>query len=418
MTVTSDLPEVDQSEEHLKDDVPYAARAAICFLAVEDEGNDIALYNKICAALREDSRIESLEAPVQGPNAFDRPTFSIFDYDTSAEYEENDDDDVPDPASHLHGFHFDDPIIFEMSVPKRVQPRFGNLTWIPATRYWAAWDGIALVVLWKLEDFEASGSAPSELSISDVLDSLASSGGLIVQRVLKDAAEKCDYELMSTPCSPNCSYTFAHTGLSVEAVDLDEDLVFEQDDEESFARVRLPVSENSPSEVVSELHSRVAFLIKIFAEMRSEGRTAVAAGSSGRRDLRNLLTLNYERAKIGAEPFWKTFGARWNTRRWRKTSRLLIARMWLTLATLDRAKQNWAKLKSIYDDAASDDNIGVIFSSEYGYEVQGTSGIDVSEVRSALERITNTLDSRVLVLWTGAGAVIGAIIGAVVGHLT
>jgi len=88
MAVTSESSNPGQSEiQH----APYAARAAICFLEVEDEGDDIGLYNKLCAVLREDSRIEALEIPVQSSNAFDRPRFSIFDDETSAEDEDDDD---------------------------------------------------------------------------------------------------------------------------------------------------------------------------------------------------------------------------------------------------------------------------------------------------------------------------------------
>jgi hypothetical protein len=411
MAIVPDQTEQNESEGDIGESLPYAARAAICFLQVDADGDDVALYDKICTVLRADSRIESLTAPAQDEHSFERPWFATFDT-------EDPETEALDPATHTHAFRFTDPMTFEIHAPRRVQPHFEDFDNIPAGRYWAAWDGIALVVLWKLEDFEESGSTLVDLSVDDMLDGLTPSGGLIVQKVIEDAAKKCGYSIVLTPCSPNCSYTFAHMGLSVNPISFDDDIEFNEDVSEAFARVSLPVLENSPIEVVGELHHRLAFIIRIFAEMRSEGRTAVGAGSSTRRDLRKLLNLNYERARIGVEPFRNTLRKRWAIRGWRRNSRLLIARMWLTLATLDRARQDWSKLRYLYDAAAGDDNIGVVFSSEYGHEIHGTSEIDVSEARSVLERITNTLDSRALILSTGVGAVVGAIIGAIVGHLT
>jgi hypothetical protein len=170
-------------------------------------------------------------------------------------------------------------------------------------------------------------------------------------------------------------------------------------------------------EVVNELHSKLCFVTRIFAEMRSEGRTAVAAARLAQFDLRKLLAINYERASIGAQPVRRTLKERWSTRRWRQTTRQLIARMWLTLATLDGARQDWTRLKYLYDDAIGDDNVGIVFANEYDHEVHATSAIDVTEVRSALERITNSLDMRALILATCLGAVVGALIGALAGSL-
>ena len=413
MTIMPSTTDTNVSEDSASGSPPYVARAAISFLEVEDDGDNDELYNQLCSTLQADSRIESIRSPIQDEHSFERPAFAALDDASVA----NDEESALDPANHIHAFHFRDPIVFEVRAPRRVQPHFEDFDNIPASRYWAAWDGVALVVLWQLEDFQKSGRPVDELSTDDVLDGLTPSGGLIVQKILEDAARNCGCTLTSTPCSPNCSYTFAHTGLSVEPVSFDEEEAFEQGEGESFARVVIPVLEDSPMEVVSELHSKLAFVTRIFAEMRGEGRAAVGAGRLGRYDLRKLLNLNYQRASIGAQPLRNTLKARWVIRRWRRTSRLLIARMWLTLATLDRARQNWSRLKYIYDDAAIDNNRGIVFNSEYEHEVHGTSEVDASEVRSALERITNTPDSRALILSTGVGAVVGAVIGAIVGHL-
>ncbi len=410
-----------QTEQIVKD-APrsnlYAARTAICFMNVNDDRGDETVYRKLCNALEADSRVETINAPTQDPSAFDRPSFALFGPYEDHEFSSKE-DRPPDPSTHTHGFSFSDPIVFEAHAPRRVQPTFDDFDRIPADSYWAAWDGIALVVIWKLEDIWKTNGDFDQLDIDKVSYNLTPSGGLLVQTVLKDAAEKCGYELTTTPCSPNCGYTFAHTGLFVRTVDYEhygQNAIFEKKSEESFARVCLPVIDDSPADAAEELQREVGFITRIFAEMRSEGRTAVAAGRLIQYDVRKLLRLNYQRADISARPFYRTFKSRWSTRRWQQQTRRLMARMWLTLATLDEARQDWAYLKYLYDNAAEDGNKGAVFDSEYINEINSTSAIDVSEARSALDRITNTLDTKAVVLATSAGAIFGALIGALAAH--
>src|SRR6266536_2608162 len=117
---------------------PYAARAAMCFMSVDGEGDDSALYKKLCDALRADSRVETLNCPEQDPSGFYRPTFSMFGPDDDQLPIRH--DHAPDPSSHTHAFNFREPIIVEVHSPRRLQPTFEDFDRIPADRYWAAWD--------------------------------------------------------------------------------------------------------------------------------------------------------------------------------------------------------------------------------------------------------------------------------------
>src|ERR1035438_6811724 len=154
MTEYTKSDKEDAVLERVAGRLPYTARAAMCFMHVDDEGDDVALYNQLCDALRADSRVESINAPKQDAHAFDRPSFSIFG--SREEEFPGRHDHAPAPGIHTHAFYFRDPILLEVHAPRRVQPTFEDFDSIPADRYWAAWDGIALVVLWELEDFKKS----------------------------------------------------------------------------------------------------------------------------------------------------------------------------------------------------------------------------------------------------------------------
>lgn len=145
--------------------------------------------------------------------------------------------------------------------------------------------------------------------------------------------------------------------------------------------------------------------------------TYVAAAQLAHTDLQELLEVNYSRARINAEPLRRTLPVRWIDRNWRKRTRKLIARMWYTLIIVDGARRNWSNLRYAYDGIAERYNLGIVFEPEYAAEVHSTSAIDVKETRSALERITNSLDTRALILATCLGAIVGALIGALVGSL-
>ena len=273
----------DEAPKSTEDGVkrlPYAARAAMCFMRVDDMGDDVALYrqlyDQLCDVLGADSRVETLEAPTQDTHTFYRPALSRGGID---------------PSTYTHAFYFKKPMILEVRAPRGVQPTFKDSDEIPADRYWAAWDGIALVVLWRMEYFGKSQRDRGDLDAYDILVSLSPSGGLIVQSILEDAAKKCGCEFSITPCSPDCDYRFVHTGLLVETVTAADPPIFEPDD--TFARVRLPVLNDSPESAVKSLHGMLAPATYSFAQMRSEGRTAVAAAQLAHTDLQELLEVNW-----------------------------------------------------------------------------------------------------------------------------
>lgn len=391
---------------------PYVGRAAICFMAVGPKGNDAELYNRLIRILKDDSRVENVEAASAGSQAFRRPVLTSFG--SFVDDESVDEDEAPDPFSHLHAFRFSRPIVLQVRSPRRLQRKFGPFQTIPADRYWAAWDGLTLVVLWKVEEPEAE-SSDEELDEFDFIDSLSPSGGLLVQDILNEAAEKCETDFHVVACSSECDYTFAHSTLLVKTIGNDGETHFD-DEEDGVVHVDL-AAEHTPASAVEELHDVIEFSVRAFANLRSDVKTMAEAADLAREDVTELLHLNYERAALSAKPVLKSLPERWKTRKWRSKARQLVARICLDLATLEHVRSDWIRMKHIYDDSARDHNVKVVFENEYDLGLNVVSTLEVSEARSAIDRVTNSLDMRSLILATALGAIFGALIGAVVGSL-
>jgi len=419
---TSEAPQreirlVDVIEERAAEPIrvlPYVARAAVCFMMVEHEGDDDALYNRLTEALRSDSRVEVLKAPKQVSEGYRRLIFSSFgSFSDDGEVAER---EAPDPFSHIHAFTFRRPIVMQIRSPRRLQPVYSTFKHIPADHYWAAWDGITLTVLWELEDLESDESI--EVSLSTLRRALSPSGGLLAQSILEGAAHKCDVEFKSIACSPNCGYKFSHANMVITTVGEGDDsrsaLFHEKEDR--LIRVDLPV-EHDPEIAVLRLQYELGFIGRVFARLRCSAQTIENASWLAHGDVADLLKVNYDRAAISAEPFWKTLRVRWVNRKWRREARRFIARICLDLATLENVRGDWARSKQIYDESTKDGNVGIVFASEYVLGTKAVSTIDTTEARSAIERMTGSLDTRALVLATAIGAIAGALVGALIGTL-
>jgi hypothetical protein len=392
-------------------DIPYFGRAAICFMTVAEVGDDAALYERLMNTFKDDSRVESVQGPEPDNQTFFRPaisSFGSFKDDTSVRA-----DEAPDPYSHLHAFNFRWPMLLHVRSPRRLQPQYSTFKEIPAESYWAAWDGITLVVLWESEE-DLKDIDWDEAGLADVYKVLSPSGGLLVQEILKDAVEKCGYEFRTVPCSPVCDYSFAHSDLVVHTIGEDQETRF-HDDERGLVRVDLG-SDHELRRAVVELDLALGFLGGIFARMRSEGATMESAAWRAQADVTKLLQLDYERAALGAKPVLKSLGERWKSRKWRRSARQFVAFISLDLVTLEHARSDWARHRQLYEDSAQNRNAGVVFEHEHGLGVSAVSTLEVGEARSAIERVTASLDTRALVLATALGAVFGALIGAVIGH--
>jgi hypothetical protein len=91
------------------------------------------------------------------------------------------------------------PIMFRIQVPIKNQPlREGRYADIPSDSYWAAWNGITLVVMWSQYD-----------------DEIPMSGGHVVIDVLRDAVAASGAKLVNQACSSGCSFKFIHSTMVI-----------------------------------------------------------------------------------------------------------------------------------------------------------------------------------------------------------
>ena len=240
---------------------------------------------------------------------------------------------------------------------------------------------------------------------------------MIVQQVLKDAAAKCDHDFRTIECSPTCRYTFSHADLVLKSVGPDGETFF-HDESHDFPFTKVDLStEYDPTDELLELYNELQFSAKAFAAMTCDTEVMTSMAELAHEDAARLLRLNYRRANVGAQRFWKSLAGLWRLRGWKRRARRYMARINLALATLEQLRSDWLQFKGIYDRSAKDENNGTVFKYEYDLSVEFISTLEIAEVRSAIGHLTESLDTRALVLATSVGAIAGAIVGALIGTI-
>lgn len=396
----------------------YVARMAVCGLVIAPDDIGDKVYGEIVGELEKDPRVDTIRSAESGSNTFYQVPLAGFesgdegDYD--AEEEGSDISDgclVPDPASHIHTLSFRKPILMHIRAPKRLQEPFGDFNSIPSEEYWAAWDGLTLMVVWRiLEDGRLR-----KVDERDIVRASSPAGGLIAQRVLSEAAANSGYRVQTLECSPNCNYTFSHADMLVSTAGPDIEILFSQELKDgNTVRVEVPAG-HDPEYIAYMLLKRVDLASHAFAVIRCDSEAMQQAFFHASSDTASLLRLNYERALVVTTPFPMSLVLRWRQRRWKRDARRYIARIRLSLATIERLRSHSARYRGIYTRSAKD--AGGIFDYEFGLSVESMSTVEIAEIRSSIENLTQSFDTNALVLATAIAAIVGAIVGAVVATL-
>lgn len=381
----------------------YAARVGVALLtlpAIEpiDGGRQVHVdigdvYPNLLEALRSDARVKELDAPTPGKNETSARGFS-----TAGRSEHAISDARPSmPHQHVHGAAFKYPITMLIQVPKRLQPQSQGLEAIPAEEYWAAWDGVELIVLWSNEDEKKR---------------FGYFGGFAVLDVLEKATDAAGYGLHVQPCGSSCSYPFAHRDLLVSANGNASEATLEEIDEWT-AKIVCP-STAEPLRLVRSLSIQFSFCVHIFASMRSHGASVWQTERLARRDLGKLLRLQYESADLRAQPILRSLKSRWKSRSIARDTARLTAGLWLCLATLEENQRGWTEDKYIYEANAARNGFGLVFGVEYPQEVNSVRSLEVSSLRAAVQQMSARADTRLVVLATAGGALAGALVGGLV----
>ncbi|GAB3404645.1 hypothetical protein GCM10027515_16910 [Schumannella luteola] len=350
------------------------------------------VYARVVDRLNADSRVSEVRAPSASSNKFRSLAFSAMRTTTSSLSAE-----PAPPHQHVHALSFRDPIAFSVNVPRRLQASADAAHTVPTEKYWAAWDGVVLFIGW-------TSTAPSPFG---------SAAGLSVLEVLRDAIREAGYSLRSQPCGPSCNYPFAHQDLLVDSASTHSEVRLEELDRWT-TRIKTPIAGDRLS-LASNLVSEFSYLGNVFAHLRSNGQVVRQSERAARKDLGDLLRLQYERAAITAMDPLRSIPERWRKRSNSSATARLIAGLWLRLASLDQNKRNWDADRYRYDQSGTEGDARLLFRSEFPDEVNGIETLDIDSLQASLVQMSAQADSRSLAWATAVGALAGGVLGAALG---
>lgn len=193
-TMTETTTEVVPADSTNGDDdgvrLSFAARVGSFILDCSNETDGPALYKRLFDAIHSDSRVVEAEMfpslPPMGPNMW--PSIVLY---------------MPPKGGGL-GMPFVSmrliPMFLKVDVPLKNQRRIGEADPLSEV-YYAVWDGITLVVSWPRQHGDHVKNP---------------SGGHIVGDIIRDAAKRCNMNVVVQACVPLCEYEFNHTTLLVD----------------------------------------------------------------------------------------------------------------------------------------------------------------------------------------------------------
>jgi hypothetical protein len=275
---------------------------------------------------------------------------------------------------------------------------------VPAERYWLAWDGEVVLILWR----HPTGRDP-----------FGAAGGLAALRILEEALEGLEGRLLSQACGPNCDYPFAHNDVVLSPDPSLKGLAYRAGRRPWTVECAYSSGIQEPEDVLHACYDDLRWTAHSFGVLRAEGRALADVSTRAREALTSLLGLHYRRSHATAGPHmlnvWRKAARqgirdRWNMRGWRKKSSRLIATLWLLLSTIEAKRYDWHTARFVYDDN-KDEGGELVFAIEYGQEVNAVEGVDVSGLRAATEQASARLDNHAIAIATLCGAVAGGVVG-------
>jgi hypothetical protein len=378
--------------------VAYVMRLATAYLVVPHDTDDTVEYaQRLATALENDSRVLDTHLPALDPEwSPQRTAYSPV---------ENEDDmsGVLDARRHIHFQEFSRPIEIRVRVPTKNQPKVFEGDEIASEHYLVLWDGQVLLVAWEQAIDRYVGS----------------SGGHVVEDILQQASERAGADLIVQACNPQCTYVFLHTAIraTIDAAAPAAGSISrgQRDADARLINVVLPDGE-SLDDVAYSVWWRVGTAQEYFARMKNRGRQILELEHVVRNDLDGLNQLHHERARAGQAGPVARVRALWTYRRWRRSSRYYLARLWLGLGSLERLRREWS------DDVMrfrreTDDDLSDLFAVDAPGEIALVEQLDLRLVESAVEHAGDRLSANVLAYATAGGAVAGGLAAAIVNAL-
>lgn len=359
------------------------------------------VHNDLMESLKSDSRV------VNVIGADPRPAWSAV-WTAFPEDRRGDADDLLSGKDHFHPLELSDSITFEAYVPIKNQPKFGEIDDISTDRYWASWDGITLVVIWKRE---GDSRIP------------ARSAGHVIEDVLRTAAERTGGRLVVQACSTGCTNMFAHRDLRITQWNLDEGekkrLVF---DGVQSRLVDLRIhTDGTPLQLSAEIHSQIEQPSAHFAKFKNLSRRIVDIEHLARDLVDELLLLDYQSLEQSRRNPFVRFG-RFSANIWRalrgrgegRRGREIIASLWIAMSRVESLQRDWLQVQRRFTESSLLRGRSVLYDIDRKDDDTAVPAINTQFVRAAVEHKATRRDSRLVTLATIGGGVAGAISASVI----
>jgi len=362
-----------------------------------ETGDKQAAVDAFCGALNNDTRVIEIVRPIINPDF------------TSAGYYYPDSESA-DSGGLLTGkdafkvFSLSNPIYFKAHVPKKNQPAFHGHQDIPAEDYYVSWDGVCALVLWHQDD-----------------EYVPLSGGHIVADILQTALVTTGAELTIQSCSPDCENIFFHTVMRIN----DED---ERPDDANSSNLSMtrhidgpasvdvyPPTSEGDFDILEWLYLDLNIAVEMFAELKNTGRRILDIEELIRDELTHLLSHYYQHSSVAVKPPLLGLSERWKMLGWRREARHILAKLWLSMANIERLLRAWERTRQQFDNDIDGEKIQDLFARDYAIDARLIAAFDIEPVNSAIEQIAANLDNSAVVNATVLGALAGGLAGAIVG---
>ncbi len=302
-------------------------------------------------------------------------------YPTGAEPER-----LIDGADALHGGQFDSFLEFEVEDELDEGQTYGVI-----------WDGWLAVVSWQSAAEEPFGYEE----------------GQVVIEVLERAAREVGLELRIQACDPHCTHNFGHTNVRF-VHDPGEREALQYRVGGGLFEVEARSSKQERNELALSLFLDLRMMVNNFTEMKNVGHRLLECETDARVTLSQLVGVGYMRARIEALGPLARQRSRWRGRGWQRRARLLIARMWMSLARIEELRRQRAALRSDYKASARERGRLKLFESEDETDAERLRSLDLEMMRCGVQEMAERLDNRAMLRATALAAVVGALVGGAI----
>jgi hypothetical protein len=346
-------------------------------------------FERVESALRKDARVVRVASAddVSTPYPIDAYPYAMGPNDP----------DLLTGNDAFRGFQVT-PLRFEVSVPIKNQPkRFGKSA--TADRYFAAWDGCVLVVIWEVP----VGKAPD----------IRLAGGQVIIEILSDALDSVGSYAYVQSCSAGCDLGFLHTDVVV-------DVYANSPDPVRFLRTKRwgrqlartgEMASGDLLDYVDELHWEVRSPTLNYAEAKNIGARVQDLEAAARTTASELLNLEYNRAARATLGVWqrlKHFVRHSSAEE--KTARSLVYELSRHLNNAESLNRIWLTKDGEFEDSAAEHNAARLFEIDYKRDRRALASMNLSGLSAIASTTSERLDNRRVATLTTASAIGGGLL--------